>query len=54
MFLLQSECFACIQIIKTVGDKNGIPVGMKTMMITQSITLLPVIIKMVNIHVIYR
>ena len=54
MFLLQSECFACIQIIKTVGDKNGIPVGMIMMMIKQSITLVPVIIKMVDNHVIYR
>ena len=53
MFLLQSECFACIQIVKTVGDKNGIPVGMIMMMIKQSITLIPVIIKMVDIHVIY-
>ena len=54
MFLLQSECFACIQIIKTVGDKNGIPVGMMMMTIKQSITLIPVIMKMVNTHVIYR
>ena len=54
MFLLQSECFACIQIIKTVGDKNGIPVGMIMKMIKQSITLIPVIIKMVDNHVIYR
>ena len=54
MFLLQSECLACIQIVKTVGDKNGIPVGMIMMMIKQSITLIPVIIKMVDNHVIYR
>ena len=27
---------------KTVGDKNGIPVGMIMMMIKQSITLIPV------------
>ena len=38
----------------TVGDKNGIPVGMIIMMIKQSIKLIPVIMKMVNIHAIYR